>query len=126
LIPGATQVNYLVTANGTYTCINTNGDCVSEVSDEIVVTNVGLIEEEGQAEISLYPNPTKGMFDLAIDSQTLLNVKSIEVLNVLGQKLLDLNISEIQKVNLTSERPGVYFIQIKTNTGMITKRVVRN
>ncbi len=83
------------------------------------VGNPSLILEDN---VQIYPNPTKG-------EVSLVNVggKTIEVLNVLGEKLISKDHSNsIEIINLSNFENGTYIIKITTETSVITKRIILN
>ncbi|MBA3901767.1 MAG: hypothetical protein H0X62_16460, partial [Bacteroidetes bacterium] len=61
-IPGATQQNYTITANGSYKVKTTSGDGCEEYSDFINITDVSIENHSLANNISIYPNPAKEGF----------------------------------------------------------------
>ena len=76
--------------------------------------------------IEISPNPSSGIFNLQFQNSSLL--KSIDVLNVFGKKIFSSNrISDSQFVlNLSAQPNGIYFLQLKTESGMQNKIIVVN
>ena len=68
--------------------------------------------------INLYPNPVGNV--LYIDMQ---NVISLEVLNVQGQSIISADKNEINVSKLT---PGIYFIKINSDKGVIIKKFFKS
>lgn len=75
------------------------------------------IEKETQ-EVSLFPNPTRGMMTITNTD----NVHSYEVFNIVGQKITANILNTNNTINLTSQRNGVYFVKFDTGT---TLRVIK-
>jgi len=76
---------------------------------------------------SIYPNPTKGSFN--IDFKELTNNYEVEVFDVTGQVIydnrFDANSSLIQTINLQNTTTGVYFVNIKSDNGLVvTKKLI--
>ncbi|UGS23564.1 T9SS type A sorting domain-containing protein [Flavobacterium channae] len=76
--------------------------------------------------IVLYPNPSKGIFNLAVGTN---EVSAIEVYDLTGKIVVsknDLGISngEIQ-LNMSSVAQGVYFVKITANNQSIVKRIIK-
>jgi hypothetical protein len=83
-------------------------------------TDPALVESE----LLLYPNPTSNLFTLS-SNQYLIN--SIELYNVLGEKVLEqhnLKTREV-KLDVTALPPGIYFVKVFTEKGMVTKKLVK-
>ena len=82
------------------------------------------VKDMGQLAVSVYPNPTSGIFFIAMDE----NIEEYELMitNVLGETVLDkkmLNNGE-NKLDLRSQAPGIYSIMIKLENEVINKKVV--
>ena len=78
--------------------------------------------------ISIYPNPTDGIFTIEFTVTTNINV-SFSVLNVLGQEIalnkIKATVGENkQKFDLSGFAKGVYTFKLKSENGIIDKKVV--
>ncbi len=83
------------------------------------------VSEPGQ--FSLYPNPAEGEVNVVsylVDEQAVY----AELTNAVGQRVLSQTFNtafnETTAIPLASFKPGIYFLRIKTSTGMWTSRVV--
>jgi len=72
--------------------------------------------------IKIFPNPTTG--ELTIDNAQL-TIRSVEIFDVYGRKVLEPPLTVLQSYDLTVLQPGIYFIKITTETGIITKKVIK-
>ncbi len=74
--------------------------------------------------IAIYPNPASGMVSIRSGGTSILGVR---VLNVLGEKVLDVSARRESDVMLDlSKLPsGTYFIEIQTTNGFVLRKVVR-
>lgn len=75
----------------------------------------------------IYPNPNKGSF--TIEFKELTNSYSVEVFDVTGKVVYDNNFelasALVQTINLDETSSGIYFINIKSDNGIIvTKKLV--
>ncbi len=77
-------------------------------------------------QFSLYPNPNKGSF--TIEFKELANSFSVEVFDITGKTIYENNYEQssnlIQLINLDNPTSGVYFINIKSDKGLVTKKLV--
>ena len=74
----------------------------------------------------IYPNPSKGVFNLVTDTN---EIKEIEVYDVTGKVILSKNnfgVSDIQTpIDLTSASQGIYFVKITSNNQSTIKRIIK-
>jgi hypothetical protein len=79
-----------------------------------------------QAQFSLYPNPNKGSF--TIDFKELTSSFSVEVFDVTGKTIFENNYGQAanlsQVINLGQPTSGVYFVNIKSDKGIVTKKLI--
>ena len=84
----------------------------------------GIAENNEQNDFIVSPNPTSGQFQITSDE---LRITNVEIYNVLGEKVYSLNHSFTHSlINLSAQPSGVYFLQIKTEQGNMTKKIVIN
>ena len=82
---------------------------------------VSGISEFSTASISVYPNPSNGRF--FINSSEIIN--SITIRNVLGELVNSVVLSSFSDViDLRKERNGFYLVEIYTDSGMMTKKLI--
>ena len=75
------------------------------------------VPENGGEVISLYPNPVKDR--LMVQAE---NLQSIEVFNLVGQLVM---MSDQPIVDMNDLNQGVYFVRVKADGMIVTKRVVK-
>jgi hypothetical protein len=77
-------------------------------------------------QFSLYPNPNKGSF--TIEFKELANSFSVEVYDVTGKTIYENNYDQSanpsQMINLDNVNRGIYFINVKSDKGLVTKKLV--
>ena len=81
--------------------------------------NTGIIPINER--ITLYPNPSTGL--------VILNLKTITIFNytiytTLGQNVKSSLLRDVNYINLSFLKAGLYLIKFETNHGIITKRLV--
>jgi len=69
--------------------------------------------------ISIYPNPTSGQLNITNDEQ---NIQMISIYNLSGIQLFNTQNTTFDISHLPS---GMYFVQIKTPKGIVTKKIVK-
>jgi hypothetical protein len=90
--------------------------------EEDGMMNIESIDTES---ILIYPNPTTG--ELRVESGEL-KVNSVEIFDVHGKKILNImpQLSNSISINTFDFPAGVYFIQLLTEQGTVTKKFVKN
>lgn len=122
IIAGATSQSYYPTTNGGYAAIVTHDGC-TDTTNCYNIIDVGL-EDYGVSNISLFPNPTTDVINLSsssdIEQITIMDMsgKVVQYVTNLHKSLLQLNVSQLSK--------GIYIVSIKTNEGIVTKRLIKN
>lgn len=83
-------------------------------------------EEFLENQFSLYPNPNKGSF--TIEFKEIANSFSVEVYDVTGKTIFENNYDQSanlsQMINLDNVNRGIYFINVKSDKGLVTKKLV--
>ena len=75
------------------------------------------VPENGEEVISLYPNPVKDRLTVQAE-----NLQSIEVFNLVGQLVM---MSDQPIVDMNGLNQGVYFVRVRADGMIVTKRVVK-
>ena len=88
------------------------------VIDNMSVTVNSSLSVEGfnTSDVELYPNPTNGLINIA--GTDIRNIKEISIFNQLGQKVMNLNASQLNNnsFDISNLNKGVYFVQLKDNS----------
>ena len=85
-------------------------------------STTNLSEQSISNSISIYPNPTKNQFFIQSDKN--ITIERVLLLNLNGQSILQRE-GQIKSIDVENLNQGVYFLQIETNQGIITKKVVK-
>ena len=108
--------------------IQVQADCgngnLSEWSALVSATTTVGINNYLENSVTLYPNPAKEYIDVRIDGDV--NVTGMEVYDVYGKLINTVNvIDNMTRINVSALADGMYFVRVKTEQGMVTKRFVK-
>lgn len=88
----------------------------------IVQPGVGTIENSSDIGLNLYPNPSNGQFEITVEGT--LSRASLEVFNVVGERVYQASITAPTTLVDLSEQPaGTYFVRITTSLAVATREV---
>jgi hypothetical protein len=107
-----------ITVMVTLTVSNDCGDFVYQGSARYGTT-VSVNEVEISNMINLYPNPSNGTFNVAINAATASDV-NVEVLDVRGAMVLNQNLGKVngqmtREINIEGAAAGIYFVKVNFN-----------
>jgi hypothetical protein len=91
---------------------------MSNALKNVFHSTLGVEDYDLNKLISVYPNPTSGRVYISGKQ-----INHIEVYNVYGQKRMIKN-SKVDFIDLNNESSGVYFLKIKTNQGLVSKKII--
>lgn len=105
--------------NGTtYHVSQTVNGCESARTAVVAQTNLTVADNQFSSKLSVYPNPSNGVFNIEIEDNG-----SIQVYDLVGKQIMNKNIqSGNSTINLSSFSQGIYFLKI-TNDLNQTKTV---
>ena len=70
--------------------------------------------------ISIYPNPSKDYVNIDFSG----NLKSIEILNILGERVLEKK-QPNNYIDINTFESGIYFVKFETNLGQAVKKLIK-
>ncbi len=113
-----------------YTSTNSAGFLFDDFNVFYTTIVTGLNTAPAAENLNVYPNPLQGLITVAAEFENTENVR-IELTNALGQLVFPaediLNVAGIKREYNISHLPGgVYFVTLTTDTGKITKRILKN
>jgi len=87
----------------------------------IAACNVVGIEGFDAAHVSVFPNPSNGMFTVVIDAEG----ASLEVVDITGRSVLERELTDYRNViELNSEAKGIYFLKIRSGSQEVVSKIV--
>ena len=91
-------------------------------------TVVRLGGENAIANLEVYPNPSRDIFNISFVSEEVQDLK-IKIVNVIGEEILSDNLQQFigeytKQIDLTNNAKGIYFLEIETNNGLINKKLI--
>ncbi len=122
-IAGANSQSFVATQNGSYAVQVTKNGC-TQTSSCTVVNSVG-IDELFVGKITVYPNPSKGVFNLSLGE----NVEYVKytISDCTGQQISEGNVYNLSELKIEiDESAGVYFIQLQLGEENYTLRLIKN
>lgn len=105
---GENSASFTPSSNGEYAVIISNGNC-SDTSQCHTVNTIGLNDWKLN-DISLYPNPTSGIFWIVSEYE----IVSVELFDLIGKKIQIETDLHQKMINPTALSPGKYMVRIKT------------
>lgn len=121
-IAGANTQEYEVDASGNYSVLVSNDlGCTSESAAQNVTFSG--IEQLALNAVQVFPNPTNGL--LQINYKDLGKIEQINVYDATGKVVYSRQNAMPQTLNLSGESNGVYFVEIVTEQGVWSERVIK-
>ncbi len=113
-------------SNTTYTVTGTDANNCNNTA--FITQSVSLctgIEKQNEGRfITIYPNPSNGIFNISCDCLSSNN--NLEIYNTLGQIIFSQkNVSDKLELDLSKNPPGLYYLKWKTETGEEIKKVIK-
>lgn len=82
--------------------------------------NVG-VEDFNAIGATMYPNPTEGVIKIDTDVEQ----TEVEIFNMLGQEVVSVVETGNFSIDITDQKPGIYFVTIKNEQGTATSKIVK-
>ena len=118
-------VRNITAANIIQTNNTTNIICAAPLMTNYNCPTNSLDDEQLTNEINIYPNPTTGLF--YINKGASLNIEKVVVYDVQGRLISNIDLSNASRskvINLSGASKGLYFVNIHSDNGMITKKII--
>jgi len=119
LIEDATAQSYEAQSSGNYAVVVSIGTC-TETSECLYVTTVNINDVENAPDLNLFPNPSKGRFNLSLVEDAV-----VYIFDVNGAKLYDRELKQgNQLIELGQPSAGMYAIVVVGNSIKLTMKII--
>ncbi len=126
-IPGATNQSYEVLQTGFYTVvISDSNSCVNSTTLYVEITGIDEVSDAG---ISVYPNPSDGIFTISFGNTIPASEVTLQVTDAIGRSVYfhttdhELQ-SPILQMDLHQLPRGVYFLTIRSSGFPMMKKII--
>lgn len=103
-------------------------NCAATVIDSFFIpdTTSGLIELDKELQVSIYPNPTAGIFTITITNNQELKTVDVRLLELSGRPVFRMEIAANEfSIQLPSAvAQGIYFLELKTHERFLRKKLL--
>lgn len=93
--------------------------------DNVVITDMSLGVKEFSSDFSVYPNPTNGIVTIENRSNAIVN--SAQITDINGRIIRTSQVNEVSSsIDISDLSAGVYLMNIASDQGTITKKIIKN
>ena len=82
---------------------------------------LGVEKNEFSNNLILYPNPVEDILNINTTSK----ITNIKIYNILGKKVKEIKKLENSFLNISDLNGGIYLLKIESETGLVTKKIVK-
>ena len=108
------QVRAVNTMPGNVLCWSNPAMSIDLIHDYVTATVTGIEEIDGN--VSVYPNPTKGIVNIEVEG-----LKDVIVMNSLGQIVLE---TVDNQIDISQFGTGIFMLRIETENGVSIQRIM--
>jgi hypothetical protein len=110
-------------------CDSTNADYAYMISESPWnQQRLAFHKQEQQTEkfdIKIAPNPSYGIFKVAIAGEETINIRSVELMDLSGKIILKTDLSRSSvSLNLSDKPKGIYFLIVRSGTSFVVKKII--
>lgn len=122
VINGETNQSFTATQNGNYAVVITTPNGCADTSDCVAITTLGLDDQEKEV-LTVYPNPSEGIYTISgYETNATLYVFDANGKLVTSQEKLT---SSKTIIDVSKETPGVYYLEIHTDSEVVHKKLTK-
>ncbi len=128
IISGANEASYSInnvqlSDAGNYSVV-VSGICGNISSNPAVLDVSSSVKTVSGNEISIFPNPSKGIFTISFSKE--INNAKIKIVNITGKTVYARTLNYVRKfdINLNAVSKGLYFLEIRTKTTDYLRKII--
>ncbi len=115
--------------NGVYTVQVTSGNCPSEISQPFNYSKVSVEEFKANSGFVLFPNPSRGEFNLRFNldiqnQNTIVNVFDLNGRKIIERKEMLNHGQNMLNINLGNVSPGIYFVAFIIEDYIVAEKIL--
>lgn len=77
--------------------------------------------------VSIYPNPSNGLFEIKIDNHLATNEIDLAIYDLFGKRLMQFKTkNQNSEIDLRNEADGVYLVKMHIGQAILTRKIVKN
>ena len=100
--------------------ITKNGCSETSTCYEVIAT--GLTEKSAIPVLAIYPNPSKGKFQITVKNAQPTDNFSLEIYNTEGKQVYQKN-NAISEIDLSNQPEGVFLVKVLYNGSVLIKKL---
>ena len=93
------------------------------VADDVLAIAVEMTEGAGingiNSSLNIYPNPSNGVFNVAIDG-----TYNLEIVDVTGKVVVSTVVADNAEINISNEAKGIYFLKFSNENSTFTHQIM--
>lgn len=121
---GTSPYTFVITQNGSYASIRNWNGCI-DTSDCIIIDDIGL-EPSKSIYANIYPNPIENSFTIYFGNHNQnVNLNVFSPSGKLVYSKFETSVKELE-INLQDQKNGIYFLEIKTDTSFLVKKIIKH
>jgi hypothetical protein len=91
-----------------------------------VISNADSREKSDNVLISVYPNPARDFINIYSESTKVLSLKMVDANGAtIAERSLGNDADHDVRINIANYPAGIYFIQLQTSAGMVTRKITK-
>ncbi len=128
----ATNSSHIYANAGIYVVklvVTSSAGCTDSIIEQILVgtATIDEVKESNKLDFNVYPNPSKGLFNIQMNSNALSS--KITVMNLLGEVILTKNLVQTSngnfesQIDLSNYPNGIYLIDMTTENQTVVRKI---
>jgi hypothetical protein len=127
IIAGETSQSFTASASGNYSVIITEGGTCSDTSACVNVIVTGIASNSTQV-VSIYPNPSNGVFTLninnAVSNQVVISILDLQGKVVYSESNKNVSAQYNKQINLTDLAKGIYYVKLNIGSEVQIQKLI--